>query len=170
MSYYNERGEYAPPLGPILDGGSYGADGPTINMGENFALSETHEFTQTLANEFRFGYNWGHFQFLQPSSEENIAPTVGLGGIPFQQHNGGLPSTSITGISSFGSPGFYPAIEYENVFQILDNVTKVAGNHTLKGGVAFQHVRFSTTAPINPPASTPRVLGKALPGRVWPTS
>ncbi len=150
MSYYNERGEYAPPLGPILDGGSYGTDGPTINMGENFALSETHEFTQTLANEFRFGYNWGHFQFLQPSSEQDIAPTVGLGGIPFQQHNGGLPSTSITGISSFGSPGFYPAIEYENVFQILDNVTKVAGNHTLKGGVAFQHVRFSTTAPINP--------------------
>jgi len=150
MSYYNERGNYAPPLGPILDGGNYGADGPTINMGENYALSETHEFTQTLANEFRFGYNWGHFQFLQPGSEQDIAPTVGLGGIPFQQHNGGLPSTSITGISSFGSPGFYPAIEYENVFQILDNVTKVAGNHTLKGGVAFQHVRFSTTAPINP--------------------
>ena len=24
MSYYNERGNYAPPLGPILDGGSYG--------------------------------------------------------------------------------------------------------------------------------------------------
>ncbi|HEY1753958.1 MAG TPA: TonB-dependent receptor [Bryobacteraceae bacterium] len=153
MSYYNERGNYAPPLGPILDGGSYGSDGPTINMGENYALSETHEFTQTLANEFRFGYNWGHFQFLQPGSEQDIAPTVGLGGIPFQEHNGGLPSTSITGISSFGSPGFYPAIEYENVFQILDNVTKVAGNHTLKGGVAFQHVRFSTTAPTNPHGS-----------------
>ena len=75
---------------------------------------------------------------------------MGLGGIPFQKNNGGLPSTSITGISSFGSPGFYPAIEYENVFQILDNVTKVAGNHTLKAGVAFQHVRFSTTAPTNP--------------------
>jgi outer membrane receptor protein involved in Fe transport len=150
MSYYNERGDYAPPLGPILDGGSYGSDGPTINMGENFALSETHEFTQTLANEFRFGYNWGHFQFLQPGAQQDVAPTVGLGGIPFQKNNGGLPSTSITGISSFGSPGFYPAIEYENVFQILDNVTKVAGNHTLKGGVAFQHVRFSTTAPTNP--------------------
>jgi hypothetical protein len=153
MSYYNERGNYAPPLGPILDGGSYGSDGPTINMGENYALSETHEFTQTLANEFRFGYNWGHFQFLQPGSEQDIAPTVGLGGIPFQEHNGGLPSTSITGISSFGSPGFYPAIEYENVFQILDNLTKIAGNHTLKGGVAFQHVRFSTTAPTNPHGS-----------------
>jgi hypothetical protein len=78
---------------------------------------------------------------------------VGLGGIPFQKNNGGLPSTSISGISSFGSPGFYPAIEYENVFEILDNVTKVTGNNTLKGGVTFQHVRFSTTAPINPHGS-----------------
>jgi hypothetical protein len=153
MSYYNERGNYAPPLGPILDGGSYGSDGPTINMGENYALSETHEFSNTLANEFRFGYNWGHFQFLQPGANQNIAPTLGLGGIPFQKNNGGLPSTSISGISSFGSPGFYPAIEYENVFQILDNVTKVAGNHTLKMGLAFQHVRYSTTAPINPHGS-----------------
>ncbi len=153
MSYYNERGNYAPPLGPILDGGSYGSDGPTVNRGENFALSETHAFNNTLANEFRFGYNWGHFQFLQPGANQNIAPSVGLGGIPFQKNNGGLPSTSISGISSFGSPGFYPAIEYENVFQLLDNVTKIAGNHTLKAGVSFQHVRYSTTAPINPHGS-----------------
>jgi hypothetical protein len=153
MSYYNERGNYAPPLGPVLDGGGYGSDGPTINMGENYALSETHEFSSTLANEFRFGYNWGHFQFLQPNANNNIAPTLGLGGIPYQKNNGGLPSTTVSGISSFGSPGFYPAIEYENVFQLLDNVTKVAGNHTLKMGVAFQHVRYSTTAPINPHGS-----------------
>lgn len=153
MSYYNERGNYAPPLGPILDGGGYGSDGPTINMGENYALSETHEFNSTLANEFRFGYNWGHFQFLQPNANNNIAQTLGLGGIPYQKNNGGLPSTGVSGISSFGSPGFYPAIEYENVFQILDNVTKIAGNHTLKMGVAFQHVRYSTTAPTSPHGS-----------------
>jgi Carboxypeptidase regulatory-like domain len=158
MSYYNERGNYAPPFGPILDGGGYGSDGPTINMGENWVLSETHVFSPATANEFRFGYNWAHPQFLQPSANTDVAPTVGLGGIPFGKSNGGLPSTTINGtpntgiagISSFGSPGFYPAIEYENVFQILDNVTKVAGNHTLKMGVNFQHVRVATTAPIQP--------------------
>ena len=150
MSYYNERGFYAAPFGPILDGGGYSSDGPTVNMGENWVLSETHQFSPTTVNEFRFGYNWAHPQFLQQSANVNVAPTVGLGGIPFQKNNGGLPSTSISGISSFGSPGFYPAIEYENVFQILDNVTKVVGNHTLKMGVAFQHVRVATTAPIQP--------------------
>ena len=149
-SYYNERGNYGPPFGDILDGGGYGSDGPTVNMGQNYVLSETHEFNPTFVNEFRFGYNWAHPQFLQPSANTDVATQVGLGGIPFGKNNGGLPSTSISGISSFGSPGFYPAIEYENVFQILDNVTKVIGNHTFKAGVAFQHVRVSTTAPIQP--------------------
>lgn len=153
MSYYNERGYYAPPFGPILDGGGYSADGPTVNMGENYALSETHIFNPSFVNEFRFGYNWGHPQFLQPSANTDVAAQVGLGGIPFQKNNGGLPSTTVNGISGFGSPGFYPAIEYENVFQILDNVTRVIGNHTLKMGVNFQNVRISTTAPINPHGS-----------------
>jgi hypothetical protein len=153
MSYYNLRGDYAPPLGDVLDGGGYGSDGPTINMGENYVLSETHIFSPTLANEFRFGYNWNHPQFLQPSANTDVASQVGLGGIPFGPNNGGLPSTTVSGISSFGSPGFYPAIEYENVFQILDNVTKSLGNHTLKFGVSFQNIRVSTTAPTSPHGS-----------------
>jgi hypothetical protein len=39
------------------------------------------------------------------------------------------------------------ASEYQNVFQILDNVSKTAGNHALKFGVNFQHIRFSTLEP-----------------------
>ena len=35
----------------------------------------------------------------------------------------------------------------ENVYQIIDNVTKIAGNHALKAGVSFQNIRFSTLQP-----------------------
>lgn len=150
MSYYNLRGNYPAPLGDILDGGSYGSDGSETNMGQNYVLSETHIFNPSLVNEFRFGYNWAHAQFLQQSANTDVAAQVGLGGIPYQANNGGLPSTSVSGISGFGSPGWYPSIEYENVFQILDNVTKVAGNHAIKMGVSFQSVRVSVSQPINP--------------------
>ena len=150
MSYYNLRGNYPGPLGNVLDGGGYGSDGSTINMGQNYVLSETHIFNQSLVNEFRFGYNWAHAQFLQPSANTDVAAQVGLGGVPYSANNGGLPATSISGISSFGSPGYLPSIEYENVFQILDNVTKVVGNHTLKMGVSFQSVRVAVTQPIYP--------------------
>lgn len=147
MSYYNERGNYPAPFGVVLDGGGYGSDGPQLNMGQNYVLSETHIFNPNLVNEFRFGYNWAHAQFLQQSANTDVAKQVGLGGIPFQNNNGGLPNTSISGISSFGSSGYYPSIEYENVFQVLDNVTKVVGNHTLKMGVSFQSIRVSVAQP-----------------------
>jgi hypothetical protein len=153
MSYSNLRGSYPAPFGPILDGGGYGSDGPTVNMGQNYVLSETHIFNPTLINEFRFGYNWEHAQFLQQSANTDVAAQVGLGGIPYSANNGGLPSTSISGISGFGSPGYYPSIETENVYQILDNVTKILGNHTLKMGASLQSIRVAVTQPINPHGS-----------------
>jgi hypothetical protein len=149
-SYYNQRGTYDPPLGFVLDGGGYGSDGSFVNMGENFALSETHEFNQNFVNSFRFGYNWGHPQWVPLSYNTNVSAQVGLGGIPFSPGNGGLPNTSVSGISGFGGPQWYPAIEYENVFQIVDDVTRVVGKHTIKAGVDFEHVRVATTAPVAP--------------------
>ncbi len=149
-SYYNERGTYNPPLGFVLDGGGYGGDGSFVNMGENYDLSETHEFGSNLVNEFRFGYNWGHPQWVPLSYDTNVSAQEGLGGIPYSPGNGGLPSTSISGISGIGGPQWYPAIEYENVFQFLDDVTKVVGRHTIKMGVDLQHVRVATEAPIAP--------------------
>ncbi len=56
FSYYHEPAYDPPPLGNILDGGTFGNDGNIINLGENFVLSETHEFNASLSNEFRFGY------------------------------------------------------------------------------------------------------------------
>lgn len=152
-SYLNNPGNRPPPLGNILDGGGFGDTGQIKTFGQNFAFSETHIFTPSFTNEIRFGYNWGHFAFTQPNANNNIAPTLGLGGIPFFKLNGGLPNVSVSGIDHFGSPTFYVSNEFENVFQILDNVTKQAGNHSLHAGVNFQHVRFSTTQPTQPRGS-----------------
>ena len=146
-SYNHEPSTHPAPLGPILDGGGFGDTGQIISLGENFAGSETHVFTPTLTNEFRFGYNYGHYGGLQENGNTDIAPTLGLGGIPFAKDNGGLPSINVSTFTTFGSPTYYVTNEYENVYQILDNVTKVWGNHTLKAGVDFQRVRFATTQP-----------------------
>ena len=150
-SYNHEPTSYPPPFGSLLDGGGFGTTGQVVQLGENFAGSETHIFTPTLTNEFRFGYNYGHFAGLHSNANNSSAATsLGLGGIPFSANNGGLPAFGISGISGFGSPTFYATNEYENVYQILDNVTKVLGNHTLKAGVNIQRIRFSTSQPTNP--------------------
>ena len=148
FSYWNEVGHNAPPLGNVLDGGGFGDDGKQKDLGDNYMLSETHVFTQTLTNEFRFGYNYLHTGFQHPNaSNPNFAASVGFGGIPKDKLNGGLPNVSVSGLTSFGSPTWSTTDEHENVYQILDNVTKVAGNHTLKAGVAFSNIRFSTLQP-----------------------
>ncbi|MFT4113792.1 carboxypeptidase regulatory-like domain-containing protein [Silvibacterium sp.] len=153
FSYYHEPGDYTPPLGPILDGGGFGTTGTILNLGENFVGSETHIFSPTLSNEFRFGYNYLHDGYQQPNATTDIAASLGLGGIPYGPDfplNCGLPNVTKAGLSSFGSTTFYVTDEHENVFQILDNVTKVAGNHSLKAGVSFQSLRFSTLQPPYP--------------------
>ena len=153
-SYSNDPGTRSPILGPVLDGGGFGDTGTIVNLGEALAFSETHIFSPNLTNEARFGYNYGNFGFQQPNANNTgIAASIGLGGIPGGTLNGGLPNVGIGGIASFGSPTFAVTNEYQNVFQILDNVTKIAGNHSLRAGVNFQHIRFSTTQPTQPRGS-----------------
>ena len=150
-SYNHEPTTHPPPLGTTLDGGGFGDTGQVVQLGENFAGSETHIFTPSLTNEFRFGYNYGHFAGLHSNANNPaLAPSLGLGGIPYAANNGGIPYFNVSGISVFGSPQFYATNEYENVYQILDNVTKVLGNHTIKGGVDIQRIRFSTSQPTQP--------------------
>ena len=150
-SYQHEYQFYPPPLGPILDGGSFGQDGNEVNIGENFAFSETHIFSPKILNEFRFGYNYGHFYYTQPNASNlGLAASFGLGGIPESPLNGGLPNLYFPGNASIqdaGSPNYYPSNEHENVWQALDNVTLSLGNHSVKTGVSIQRIRFTTLQP-----------------------
>ncbi len=152
-SYSNTQNALTPPLGPTLDGTTNYAGTHESYLSENFMLSEAHEFTPTFINEFRFSYNYGHYENLQANYNVDVASQLGLGGMPFgpgYPNNGGLPQVTVSGITTFGSHGNDPSIEGQNIYQILDNVTKIIGNHTLKFGVALQNIRINF---LQPPAS-----------------
>jgi hypothetical protein len=142
-SYAHEIIQHGLPLGPILDGSGFGGKTDT-NLAQNFMLSETHTFSPTLVNEFRFGYNWIASQYHQPNENNyTLAASLGLGGIPDNGPGlGGLPLGYFDGnigVNQWGSVGTQD--EAQNVYQILDNVTKTIGNHSLKAGVSFQAIR-----------------------------
>ncbi|HEY0307816.1 MAG TPA: TonB-dependent receptor [Acidobacteriaceae bacterium] len=139
-SYLNEHLNQPSPFGPVLDG----SGGLTANLGDNFAFSETHIFTPRLVNEFRIGYNYGHLERVPFQNGANVATNLGLGGIP---QPGALPTFTVGGLASFGTPAYYPSVEFENVYQILDNLTYVVGNHSLKFGFNYQRIRVSETKP-----------------------
>ena len=162
FSYVNQLGNNEAPLGPILDGGggngSLNVSGAQINYGNNFVLSETHIFSQNIVNEFRFAYDYGHFDILNPGYNTDNADALGLGGVPSGPgfpDNGGLPTTTISGgggIASFGAHVFRPERETENEYQILDNVSWSLGNHSLRLGFSLQSIRAAT---FEPPSSHP---------------
>ncbi len=156
-SYNYMYNTLTPPLGPILDGTANYAGSYEHYMSQNFMLSETHVFNASFINEFRLAYNWGNYQNIQPNDLVNESAALGLGGVPFNGtgyfRNGGLPSVSISGIQAFGSHGNDPSIEMQNIYQLLDNVTKIHGNHTFKAGVSFQNFRIYFLQPPNPRGS-----------------
>jgi len=140
------------PLGTILDGyGGYQGHNESY-LSDNFMLSETHTFSPTLINVLSLGFSWGKESNLQYNYDDNISATYGLNGVPFNAgpDNGGLPVVS-TSWTSFGAHGNDPAYEGYNNYQILDTVTKIFGNHSLKMGFEAMPMRFDTTS-----AGTPR--------------
>src|SRR5258708_4359525 len=138
-SYVHQIAPNGLPLGNPLDGSGYGGE-YDVNLAQNFVGSETHIFNPTLTTKIHFSFNAGRFSFLQPNANVNLAPTLGLGGIPFTPNEGGLPLGVVYGIDNWGSQG--TSNESQNVYQILDNVSKTLGNHSLKAGVSFQAIRF----------------------------
>jgi len=148
-SYAHEIKTNGLPLGSLLDGSGFGGQNDT-NLAENFMLSETHAFMPNLINEFRFGYNWIVSVYHQPNANnDTLAAMLGLGGVPTLGPGlGGLPLGYFNdgSINRWGSVGTQD--EAQNVYQILDNVSKTIGNHSLKAGVSFQAIRvFDRYAP-----------------------
>jgi hypothetical protein len=148
MSYSNEPTKYPAPLGDVLDGGNFAASGSETSRGENFVFSETHVFSPNLVNELRFSYNWAHFEYTGVNANTDVSSQNGLGGIPYSPGLGGLPYINIGGINHIGTSYGYPSDEYQNSYQILDNVTREIGRHSLRFGVNFQRIRFTTEQPL----------------------
>jgi hypothetical protein len=148
-SYSNDPTTFTPPFG-VLDGGGFGSTGQNSNYGKSGVFSETHFFSPSLSNEFRVGFNYLHASYLQAGATGNISQQLGLGGLPVGTNLGGLPFISFGQFAhSIGVPNYMPSDEKQNVLQIIDNVSKVIGRHSLKTGINFQHVRFYGLQPPN---------------------
>jgi hypothetical protein len=156
FSYVNLRTYSPPPLGLPLDGscgsGSTCVSGTTREFANNFVLSETHIFSPRLVSEFRFALNYGHFNLTQPDSTVDVAQNYGLGGVPFGPSapgNGGIPYITIGSVNTLGTRNYRPEKEKENEYQILDNVSRTMGNHSIRAGFSDQSIRSFTLEPPN---------------------
>jgi len=61
---------------------------------------------------------------------------------------------SISGFGGIGDASFFPLIELENIYQVLDNVTFIRGSHTFKAGVDLRKVQRNFTQILGAPAGS----------------
>ena len=95
----------------------------------------TYIFNQTLTNDFHVGYIHNIDNALPLNGNElGIQGQFGIQGIPQVAGNGGLWAINIGGLSNLGVASYIPTIRTITSLQLSDNVTKVHGSHTLKGG------------------------------------
>jgi len=147
---YEDQPSFIPaPFNNALDGGGF-FDGIEDNSYRSLALSETHMFSPTLVNEFRFGYNRINAHRFQLNFNKDISGQLQFPGVPFTPINGGLPNISFgDGTVTIGSSGFLPSVEKQNSFVFTENLTWIHGRHSWKYGTEIRLEQFTILQPAS---------------------
>jgi hypothetical protein len=121
-------------------GATFGAGDGNIKA-QGISFNDTHTLGSNLLNEFRVG--WSSIKFLMTPIDygTNIAQTLGIPGINLNETTSALSQIMFNngGMRNMGSNGNQPLITNQNDIQIFDNVTRVAGKHTMKFGGSYTH-------------------------------
>jgi hypothetical protein len=129
-------------LGPNNPSG-FGS-GDNFNHPRGVAAGYTHTFSDSVLNEFRFGYVRPSFGYNPPNKGETLAADIG---IPNANRNAFLGGQALIGgnngeLEYQGDGGPYNVPQ--KAFQFSDSVTYTHGHHTLKSGfnIINRHVDF----------------------------
>ncbi len=120
--------------------------GRTVTKTYQAMLSNTRTFGPSTVNEFRFGYTqFQNDNLFRYANERNVTAELGIAGLPVPvQAAWGTPSIGLgLGLSGFGEPVNGPFVERSHIFQALDNVSIVKGNHSFKFGGEIRRNRFN---------------------------
>jgi hypothetical protein len=154
---YSFMHDYSTPVTPLPDGSgsiSSGTQAPATTTGSSVASSYIHEMGPTFVNELRFGYtrraiDRSALLLNGPPSQELQLP-----GIPF---NGAfsteLPTFSISGFQQLGPSANTDSKFRTDVMEIVDQVSRRKGRHSLMFGLDFRWERLDVIQPPSPTGS-----------------
>jgi outer membrane receptor protein involved in Fe transport len=111
-------------------------------------ISNTRTFSASFVNEFRFGYTqFQNDQLRYYAFERDITAELAIPGLPSPvEASWGTPAIGMgLGLSGWGEEGNGPFVEDSHIFQWLDNVSLIRGNHALKFGGEVRRDRFNET-------------------------
>jgi hypothetical protein len=105
------------------------------------ALSWSRTMKSNLLNELRFGFNrdYAHSDPIGVKLGTSLAPNFGLNGVPVGPNTAGIPPIEINGLTRIGTSPWRPQFQISQVWQILDNLSWLKGNHSFKFGYEYRH-------------------------------
>lgn len=145
-----DRSYYTTDVPSTLPGLAVGEGGGRTDSLPAYAWAGgyTHVFTPTLTNEMHVGMV--HSDKLQQSIYGNtfgIPAKYGIQGVPQVANNGGLPPTTISGLTHVGVGNYTPTLQYVWSVEGADSVTKVWRSHTFKAGLQVDDLEGNISQP-----------------------
>ncbi len=109
--------------------------------GKSVALSWTDVLSPSIVNELRGGFSRdnAHSDPIGVQLGSSAASTYGLNGIPASPFDAGLPPINISGLQRLGTAPWRPQVQVAQVWQLLDTLSWLKGNHSIKLGYEFRH-------------------------------
>jgi outer membrane receptor protein involved in Fe transport len=106
-------------------------------------LNATHAFSPTLTTEARFGFTRYFINAKGPGFDRDFSKDVGISGSNEDDPaHKGLAVIDIEGFSMFGMSFNMPTINADNIFNWVNNWTKISGQHTFKWGADIRRLRM----------------------------
>lgn len=127
--------------GPTTSNGATAAVGPSKNQSGTINL--THTLSPSLVTEFRLGFVRVLISADSPT-EEDLATKLGIPGINNGDFfTGGLPFIRVNGYTSLGIATTVPFKIAETSYNIVNNWTKIKGDHTFRSGADIRHLMLN---------------------------
>ncbi|NOT61716.1 MAG: hypothetical protein HOP19_15990, partial [Acidobacteria bacterium] len=124
---------FLPASIPHGDAGFTFGAGNGLVRAQSLALNDTHTFSPSWLNEFRFGFSRIGFKVTSIDAGTNLAQSVGIPGVNITDTATAMSQIAFNPgqeIRHLGANGNQPLLTFLDTFQIFDNVTHTRGNHT----------------------------------------
>ena len=139
---YNQTSPYWPGNAPLYPGFNVAGNGTTQNVN----LGDTKTFSSASVNEFRLGYFRLDTLFNQPQGGKGVT----LASLGFASGAGGAPGIvplvpSLEGVPEIDFNDFVIGVPsrpnglIDNIYQMVDNYSRIVGTHTLKFGGEYHY-------------------------------
>ncbi|HEV2276107.1 MAG TPA: TonB-dependent receptor [Acidobacteriaceae bacterium] len=149
----NQPGLFGVAGGPLSGGGIGGAEGygntKTYSTGANWI----HSFSSTLLSEARFGVSRFNNVAFPTGYGQNLSESAGIPGANVSQFTSGISTVSTSGAFSdpmIGGCSNCPWTRAGTIIEVVENMTKVRGNHTFEWGADYHRVRDDLLLVGNP--------------------